>query len=69
MNVKKFRCEESGVYSWVHNGSEYCTNKYGEGIWQLLKSGAWLQVVGTCDFVLSGYSLSGARKKVNRWFN
>ena len=55
------------------------TDSAGDGIWEYAKTGGrwmpenkpvyeWKQIVGSCQFSLSGYSISGARKKLNRYY-
>ncbi|MBR3623366.1 MAG: hypothetical protein IKN43_08475 [Selenomonadaceae bacterium] len=45
------------------------TDKEGCGLWEYLpRKAEWRQTKGTCDFMLRGMSLSGARKKIKRTF-
>lgn len=48
--------------------TNYFTNTAGEGIFTCKENGSIKQITGTCQFCLTGYSVSGARKKIKRWF-
>ena len=49
--------------------TEYFTNTEGEGIFHQNRPGeAWKQDAGLCQFSLHGMSVSGARKKIQRYF-
>lgn len=64
---------------WGFKGDKnaYYTNSSGEGIFKQksIRETNWAnecdekQITGTCQFSLSGYTLSGARKKLNRCFD
>ena len=63
------------------SSTEYKTNLLGHGLWVLAPGNTcaidpdtgkyrsiyeWKQILGTCQFSLNGYSMSGARKKIAR---
>jgi hypothetical protein len=67
--IKKLSKNSEGQFRWERpeTGGWYYTNKDGEGIfYHNDATGTYNQETGTCQFSLSGYSLSGARKKLNR---
>lgn len=56
--------------TWGVQDVEMRTNSDGWGIYRWVSGeGVWRQVAGDCDFILDGLSLSGARKKLNRYFS
>lgn len=69
-SVKKLY-KDGDCWTWeISNqpGRIFYTNNNGEGIWEDWGKGEQ-QIVGICEFSLKGYSLSGARKKINRIAN
>lgn len=72
MKIKKLHRIEKQWF-WHYDDDEernysYFTNGNGQGIFR--QKNGWVanveQLVGSCQFSLSGYSASGARKKLNR---
>ena len=67
--IKNLKCED-GRWSWTSwDGTQYHTDKYGEGVWKVIDNAheyGHKQVKGTCQFTLAGYTMDGARKKINR---
>ena len=47
----------------------YKTSDRGEGVWVWVSNGGWKQIAGTCDFALRDMSVSGARKKLKKFFD
>lgn len=84
MKVKNLMLDKDGMWMWTvleedlvygEDGWEeaivptnYFTNTAGEGIFTYEENGNLKQTTGTCQFCLNGYSVSGARKKIKRWF-
>lgn len=84
IKVNNLRCDFDGMWMWTilkedliygEDGWEealvptnYFTNTAGEGIFTYEENGNLKQITGTCQFCLNGYSVSGARKKIKRWF-
>jgi hypothetical protein len=66
--IKNLR-RDGNKWFWEFADETYCTDARGEGIWMWRPDGTWQQLVGTCQFSLYGYSVSGARKKINRYHN
>ena len=73
LNLKKderqwyWTVEDTDYWSEETTRTDYFTDKEGDGIFEIYK-GARHQITGTCQFTLDGYSMSGARKKIKRWF-
>lgn len=65
--------KEDKCWSWVIEGEEnryFTTNSEGEGIFEVSFSplgGDRRQLIGTCQFSLSGLSDNWAKKKIRRW--
>lgn len=84
MKVKNLMLDKDGMWMWTvlkedwiygEDGwkeaivpTDYFTNTAGEGIFTYEENGNLKQIIGTCQFSLTGYSVSGARKKIKRWF-
>ena len=84
MKVKNLMLDKDGMWMWTvleedlvygEDGweqalvpTDYFTNTSGKGIFYYEENGNLKQITGTCQFSLTGYSLSGARKKIKRWF-
>jgi hypothetical protein len=75
MKIKNLRLWKSGEWHWnvinEENGStkHYWTNRHGEGIFHEHAPNDHRQDTGTCQFSLNTVTtLSGARKKLKRYF-
>jgi hypothetical protein len=69
--IKNLKKHNDGMWTWRKDDEDGCyyTNENGEGIFfQDGRNGSSRQIIGNCQFSLSGYTLSGARKKINRFF-
>lgn len=71
------KVENQWFWSWEREDGKVIkcrTDEEGCGIWQYLPSVYGTgeitprQTAGTCDFMLRGMSISGARKKLKRYF-
>jgi hypothetical protein len=77
MPIKKLQHSESGYWSWEYENEPhvlYFTNDKGQGVFRQkyvrttnqANECDKKQIVGTSQFSLSGYSMSGARAKINK---
>lgn len=67
--IKNLKLQSCGTWTWRKEGVLGCyyTNKNGEGIFfQRDDNGSTSQEVGTSQFNIAGYSVSGARKKIGK---